>query len=203
MTSGAVTAAPATTGQWLTTADGATWFFDSGALCLDFGYTGDFGYGVPAWEQLRTSGAADAWFAARFGDSPRLCDATDLADAHALRAAITATARRAATGQAFAPSDVDHINDWASLPGIPLRLAGGTRRAPPATPTQMLATVARDAVTTFGPHGTRVRECAAEDCRLIFVDTSRPGSRRWCSMRRCGNRAKVRSHYARSHESES
>ena len=30
--------------------------------------------------------------------------------------------------------------------------------------------------------------------RLLFVDQSRPGSRRWCSMQRCGNLAKVRSY---------
>jgi predicted RNA-binding Zn ribbon-like protein len=36
----------------------------------------------------------------------------------------------------------------------------------------------------------RVRECAGEDCGALFLDTSRPGTRRWCSMDTCGNRAK-------------
>lgn len=43
----------------------------------------------------------------------------------------------------------------------------------------------------------RVRSCASKDCDLWFRDTSRNGSRRWCSMARCGNRAKVAAHYRR------
>jgi predicted RNA-binding Zn ribbon-like protein len=42
-----------------------------------------------------------------------------------------------------------------------------------------------------------VRECAAQDCGRLFVDTSRNRTRRWCDMRSCGNRAKVRRFYAR------
>ena len=37
-----------------------------------------------------------------------------------------------------------------------------------------------------------VRKCAASDCGWIFLDTSRNRRRRWCDMRACGNRAKVR-----------
>jgi predicted RNA-binding Zn ribbon-like protein len=41
----------------------------------------------------------------------------------------------------------------------------------------------------------RVRTCSADTCGWLFVDTSRNGSRRWCSMEVCGNRAKARRHY--------
>lgn len=37
----------------------------------------------------------------------------------------------------------------------------------------------------------RLRPCAADGCRRWFVDTSKSGRRRWCSMERCGNRAKA------------
>ena len=37
-----------------------------------------------------------------------------------------------------------------------------------------------------------VRECNGDLCDWLFVDTSRNHLRRWCSMRVCGNRAKVR-----------
>jgi predicted RNA-binding Zn ribbon-like protein len=43
----------------------------------------------------------------------------------------------------------------------------------------------------------RVRECAADDCRWLFLDTSKNKSRRWCDMKSCGNRAKVRNFYER------
>ena len=39
---------------------------------------------------------------------------------------------------------------------------------------------------------------AAEDCGWLFLDTSRSGRRRWCSMQSCGNRAKARRFYARA-----
>lgn len=39
----------------------------------------------------------------------------------------------------------------------------------------------------------RVRQCRDQYCSWLFVDTSRNGSRRWCSMQLCGNRARVRS----------
>ncbi|MFI0355774.1 CGNR zinc finger domain-containing protein [Actinomadura sp. 9N407] len=43
----------------------------------------------------------------------------------------------------------------------------------------------------------RLRRCAGHDCVLWFLDTSRNGRRRWCSMTGCGNRAKARAHYVR------
>jgi predicted RNA-binding Zn ribbon-like protein len=39
---------------------------------------------------------------------------------------------------------------------------------------------------------TRVRRCPAADCAWVFWDSSKNASRRWCSMRICGNRAKAR-----------
>jgi predicted RNA-binding Zn ribbon-like protein len=44
----------------------------------------------------------------------------------------------------------------------------------------------------------RIRTCAGGGCILHFFDTSRNGTRRWCSMAACGNRAKASRHYARS-----
>ncbi|MCW7945274.1 hypothetical protein AAW14_25570 [Streptomyces hygroscopicus] len=47
----------------------------------------------------------------------------------------------------------------------------------------------------------RIRGCAHDSCILHFFDTSRNGTRRWCSMASCGNRAKASRHYARTRES--
>ncbi len=43
----------------------------------------------------------------------------------------------------------------------------------------------------------RIRRCAHPDCVLHFHDTSKNGTRRWCSMASCGNRAKASRHYAK------
>ncbi len=42
----------------------------------------------------------------------------------------------------------------------------------------------------------RVSGCIS--CGWLFVDRSKNHSRRWCSMRDCGNRAKARRHYRRT-----
>jgi predicted RNA-binding Zn ribbon-like protein len=43
----------------------------------------------------------------------------------------------------------------------------------------------------------RVKACAEPGCRWAFLDLSRNGSRRWCDMAECGNRAKNRTWRAR------
>ena len=43
----------------------------------------------------------------------------------------------------------------------------------------------------------RVRTCSSPSCQWLFVDTSKNHHRRWCSMKQCGNRAKVRRFYAK------
>ena len=48
-------------------------------------------------------------------------------------------------------------------------------------------------------HPARVRKCANPDCPFWFLDTTRSGTRRWCSMTVCGNRLKARRHYRRQH----
>ncbi|WP_018505625.1 CGNR zinc finger domain-containing protein [Parafrankia discariae] len=54
-----------------------------------------------------------------------------------------------------------------------------------------LALVARDALDLAASSAiARVRGCANPSCGAVFLDSSRPGTRRWCSMDRCGNLAK-------------
>jgi predicted RNA-binding Zn ribbon-like protein len=44
----------------------------------------------------------------------------------------------------------------------------------------------------------RVRRCANDACLWLFIDESKAGSRRWCDMSSCGNRAKSRRHYLKT-----
>ena len=64
---------------------------------------------------------------------------------------------------------------------------------------QLLFPVAIDAWDLLTePELARVRQCPApEGCGRLFLDTTRSGTRRWCSMATCGNRAKNRSYHAR------
>lgn len=190
--------ATTTTGQFFRASDGHDWFFDSGATALDFAYTGAMGDN-PDWETLHTPNDVAAWLEARFPGT----DTTDrdLVDAHALRAAIAHVVTAIGHAGEVAPADVDVINLFAATPDIPPTLAGGSRQAgrSRARAGQALSAMAREAVALFGAESReRIRACAAEDCGLIFFDESRSNNRRWCSMQRCGNRAKVRAHRSRS-----
>ncbi len=51
------------------------------------------------------------------------------------------------------------------------------------------------------PNLELVRACSSPTCQWLFLDTSKNHRRRWCSMRLCGNRAKVKDFYARKRES--
>lgn len=63
---------------------------------------------------------------------------------------------------------------------------------------RMMWPITRSAADLLTSHELRrVRACGSEDCGWLFVDTSRNGSRRWCDMSDCGNRAKARRHYNR------
>ncbi len=52
-------------------------------------------------------------------------------------------------------------------------------------------TAAADLARVLGERPDRVRRCGNPRCVLWFLDLSRNGSRRWCRMDVCGNRAKV------------
>ncbi|AJZ57123.1 hypothetical protein OI25_7746 [Paraburkholderia fungorum] len=46
-----------------------------------------------------------------------------------------------------------------------------------------------------GARLSKLKRCANDECKWLFVDDSKNGSRRWCSMSSCGNRAKAHRHY--------
>jgi len=67
------------------------------------------------------------------------------------------------------------------------------RASSPPAPDRPLWPVARDAadlLTARDPQ--RIKLCASEPCRWLFLDESKNGRRRWCDMAVCGNRAKAR-----------
>jgi predicted RNA-binding Zn ribbon-like protein len=66
----------------------------------------------------------------------------------------------------------------------------------PREPQDLFAPLTHSAAALFATvDRERVRKCA--QCVLHFHDTSKKGTRRWCSMRLCGNRRKVAGYAAR------
>ena len=50
---------------------------------------------------------------------------------------------------------------------------------------------------------SRIKECEGEECGWVFVDATKSGTRRWCSMASCGARAKMKRYRARPQRSRS
>jgi predicted RNA-binding Zn ribbon-like protein len=68
----------------------------------------------------------------------------------------------------------------------------------PQQPEDLFAPLAYGAATLFANvKRKRVRKC--DQCILHFLDISKKGTRRWCSMQLCGNRIKVAAYAARQH----
>lgn len=69
---------------------------------------------------------------------------------------------------------------------------------------QLLGAIARAAAELLAStQRQRLKRCANHACVLLFVDTSKSGRRRWCSMETCGNRAKVKKHYEKTRQHRS
>jgi predicted RNA-binding Zn ribbon-like protein len=95
------------------------------------------------------------------------------------------------------------VNAVLALPHLPPRLSWSARRyarelGPLATNRDLLRQLTEaGAELLVSAPADRLRRCAGAGCVLLFLDVSKSGQRRWCSMAGCGNRAKVRAHYQR------
>jgi predicted RNA-binding Zn ribbon-like protein len=105
-------------------------------------------------------------------------------------------------GSAIHNSTVNELNRL--MAGHPMRTRLRTSGGGPATelwfeprqPEDLFAPLAHSAAALFADaERNRVRKCA--QCVLHFHDTSKKGTRRWCSMQLCGNRIKVAAYAAR------
>jgi predicted RNA-binding Zn ribbon-like protein len=69
----------------------------------------------------------------------------------------------------------------------------------PRLPDDLLGPLAEDIMMLLtGVAAGRVRKC--EGCPVHFLDVSKKGSRRWCSMSLCGNKVKVAAYQQRQRE---
>ncbi|SRR5712692_9617508 len=104
-----------------------------------------------------------------------------------------------AAGRTPRAADLEALNARVPSAFARARLSNGrkgftlTSEADAADPAAPLVPVVRSAVDLLtSPDLDRVRTCAAGTCAWLFVDTTRNRTRRWCDMKVCGNRAKVR-----------
>lgn len=180
----------APTGQWFVAADGQRWWFDSGSIAFDFAYTGGFD-GPAEWETWHGAGDVAAWWRERF-DVETNVDDRAYRQNRELRRAIALAVVACAADRPIPADTIATIDRFATSPDLAPQLGEPV----PATIDRLLATIARDAVISLS-QPERIRTCAAGDCGLMYLDTSRSSNRTWCSMKRCGNRHKVRQHRSR------
>ncbi|HTZ76721.1 MAG TPA: ABATE domain-containing protein [Stellaceae bacterium] len=175
--------------------------FETGRPCLDFVATVGNRMGQ-AFDRWRDAAGLARWCveAGLVAKTPSVRP-PQLEQARRLREAIYRTIAAVRAGRRPRSPDIEEMNLWAARSGPVPRLDAGGRGVTwsAGDPLEaVLATVARDAIDLLsGPDLERVRECAEASCSVLFVDASRPGRRRWCSMSRCGNKAKKASFRAR------
>lgn len=113
---------------------------------------------------------------------------------NALERAVDAVRR----GEAPSSSDIATINAVASAHPARLELDPASMTVLSVASDRTgaaLGRIARDAIELLGTSAerARLRICGLDSCGSIFLTPAGRRERRWCSMERCGNRAKVAS----------
>ena len=141
------------------------------------------------------------WFAAHPADA-----AAVFATAIEIRETVYRLLHAVASKAAPASEDLRRVNALLkeASPRASLERANrgfGWRIEVKPTAPAILAPVLWSAADILTGHDfARVRECASDRCLWLFLDDSKSGTRRWCSMQACGNRAKAHRHYLRQKE---
>jgi predicted RNA-binding Zn ribbon-like protein len=174
-----------------------------GRLSLSFAGTVSDRGSAP-FERLESPQALAAWFrATAIASGPVTIGARAFGAALRLREAIARTAAALVAGTKPARDDIALINDTAKK--SPARIALDPDRLTVVDAVRdpvaaALGTIARDAIELFGSaeERGRLRACGLTSCASIFLTPAGRRERRWCSMARCGNRAKVSAHRKRA-----
>jgi predicted RNA-binding Zn ribbon-like protein len=150
-------------------------------------------------DPAQASTLAAAWSTA---EAASQLAASELSKLRAFREHLRSAVIDTEAGRCPAPAFVAELNRWlADYPTI--RQAEtrdnalvATTRFDPATPRDAMRPLAAAALELLtGADPARLRKC--EGCVVHFFDTSKKGSRRWCSMNLCGNRRKVAAYQGR------
>ncbi len=179
---------------------------ETGRLSLDWIATLGDRKGTPL-ERIRNPAELERWLTAVAGQVvARKPTEQDLVAAKRLRAALVGLVDRLHSGKSPVAQDIEVVNEFAALPPpvVQLGMKGkALKENDGLDASAVFSMIARDAIDLFtGDDFAKVKLCAGEDCSVYFVDHSRPGKRRWCSMSRCGNKAKKRAFTERNLRSE-
>ncbi|MGW5666777.1 CGNR zinc finger domain-containing protein [Micromonospora sp. NPDC003776] len=169
--------------------------FVGGRVSVNFTATRGLRWRDPSVERLPTPADLARWFVeAGLADLPVPVSAPALRGARELREALYRLMRGQACQEPPDRRAIDVVNRWAAKapPAVQLTPDGTRKRLVDPTTGGLLAFVARDGVDLLaGPDAGRLRECSSDTCALLYLDTSRAGNRRWCSMDACGSRHKM------------
>jgi predicted RNA-binding Zn ribbon-like protein len=167
--------------------------FRGGRLALDFPATATGRLKGELREMLKTPADLDRWLvAAGLAETAPGAGELDLIQARTLREALYALGLARAQDRDLPAADRAVINQFASRPAAPPWLGEDGRSRLFGDAASLLARLAREGVELLGGElAGRIRQCEGPPCAVLFLDTSRKGDRRWCSMAACGNKAKV------------
>jgi predicted RNA-binding Zn ribbon-like protein len=176
--------------------------FVGGRVSVDLTATHGLRWRDPSVERIPTPDDLARWFiAAGLADASLSVSASTLRGAHVLREALYRLMHARITRAPLDERAVDVVNRWAARrpPAVRLTPDGTAQHLVAPTAGGLLALVARDGVDLLaGPQADRLRECSSATCTLLYLDTSRAGRRRWCSMAVCGSRDKMARHRQRA-----
>ncbi|CAN5443978.1 CGNR zinc finger domain-containing protein [soil metagenome] len=167
--------------------------FRAGRLALDLTATVTGRLGGAPRDLLATPADLDRWLvAAGLAETPPGATDGNLSQARGLREALYRLALARTRGGDLADTDRELINGFAALPAAPPWLGEDGRARLFGDARSLLAGLAREGIELLGGElSDRIRQCEGPPCAVLFLDTSRKGDRRWCSMAACGNRAKA------------
>ncbi|MEV5150037.1 CGNR zinc finger domain-containing protein [Streptomyces sp. NPDC052727] len=133
---------------------------------------------------------------------PQEITAADLAAVRAVREHIARALGHVRRGDRPLAADLEALNEaQRAAPAINELVWNGSavtaaRRREGSPGRRLAAWLAEAAAEVLAdPVATRIRECEADDCVMLFLATH--PRRRWCSAARCGNRVRVARHYHR------
>ena len=133
------------------------------------------------------------------GISLRAADQTakTVAALHSLRAAAYDVVTSVLRDRLPDKASVASINAAAAVAVPAPRLIDTHVVQPAVTGDELLSLLARDLLDVLA-EPSRLRECASQRCRMVYLESPGARARKWCSMRRCGNQAKAQQHRSRA-----